>query len=74
MEKINMSKDVATRTNRNERMPVSRRANVFTPWFEDFIEPTRLLDVFFSRDLSPIYGNNRFLPPAIDIDETSNEL
>lgn len=70
-----MKKDVATRSNNAEQMPVSRRpSGFFSPWFEDFFEPLgmRRFDDFFTRDIAPYY-NNRFLSPAIDIDETANE-
>jgi HSP20 family protein len=67
-----MKKDVATRTNRADRMPVTRRPSFASPWFDDF-EPAKWFDDFFSRDLSPFYGDNRFLAPAIDIDETNEE-
>jgi len=69
-----MRRDIATRNDRAERMPISRRASSFlSPRFEDFFEPTRWFDDFLTRDLMPFYGDNRLLAPTVDIDETADE-
>lgn len=68
-----MKKEMVTKNNRPERMPITRRSSFFTPWFDDFFEPTRWFDDFLPKNLSPMYGENRFFAPAMDIDETSEE-
>ena len=69
-----MKNDVTrSESGRAERMPISRRPSFFTPWFDDDMETTRWFDDFFGRDLSRLARNDRFLSPAIDIDETADE-
>ncbi len=77
-----MKKDVSTKTNRSDKVPVNRRPSFFTPWFDDFFDSARWFDDIFSRNLSQFSRNlptlsgstdDRFLSPTIDIDETSNE-
>lgn len=64
-----MKKDIS----RSEQFPISRHANIFGPWFEEYMG-SRWLNDFFSRELTPFSSNSdKFLSPAIDIDETSNE-
>lgn len=61
-----------TKSNKANRMLSTRRPSFFTPWFEDFLEPTGWFDDL-RRDLAPLYDENQFLTPAIDIDETDKE-
>lgn len=77
-----MKKDVPTKTNRSDKVPVNRRPHFFTPLFDDIFDSARWFDDFFSRNLSPLSRNmpqisgsadDRFLSPTIDIDETSTE-
>jgi HSP20 family protein len=66
-----MRKDLSPSSQHAERMPTSRRSSFFSPWFDDMYEPSRWLSDFFSGAMSPEIGGNRFLAPAIDVDETS---
>ncbi|MEZ0390941.1 MAG: Hsp20/alpha crystallin family protein [Pseudobdellovibrionaceae bacterium] len=68
-----MRKDIATKTNRAERLPFNRGSGFSSPWMDELFEPLRLFDEFFGRDLLPYDRDRRFLAPAIDIDETANE-
>lgn len=69
-----MKKELArTPTGRADRLPISRRSSLFTPWFEDYFEPTRWFDEFLGRDFLPLTAGEGFLAPAIDIEETSDE-
>ena len=69
-----MKKDLSpmNREGRAGRLPSERRSSFFTPWFDDYFEPTRWFDDFMNRDAAG-YGTQRFIPPAIDIDETNDE-
>ncbi len=58
---------------RMERMPANRRSTFFSPWFDDYFEPNRWFDDFFNRDLSTFGSQGRFMPPAIDVEETAEE-
>lgn len=79
-----MKKDIArTDSSRAERMPASKRTNFFAPmfndfmnptrWFDDYMNPARMFDDNFGRELSQLAGADKFLAPAIDVDETANE-
>jgi len=69
-----MKKDIATRNERAERLPEFRRPSSFlSPWFEDIFDYPSMLDPFLSRDFLPFERQSRFLKPAIDIDETTDE-
>lgn len=71
-----MRKDVATTSNQNAaNVPLlrSKRSSFFSPWANDLWEPDYLLDTFFGPDLSPFSNENRFISPAIDVDETATE-
>jgi HSP20 family protein len=57
-----MRKDLTTKSNRDDRSPAPRRSSFLSPWFDDYLEPTRWFG-----------GEDRFLAPAIDIDETDDE-
>lgn len=69
-----MKKDV-THSNYGSRedLPAQRRAGFFSPWSNDYWEPSRWFDSFLNSDLSVFPSDNRFLSPAIDIDETADE-
>lgn len=51
------------------REQASRLPHFLSPWASDFWEPTRLFDEVFGG-----VGNDDFLAPAIDIEETDNEF
>lgn len=68
-----MKKDIINRNNRTEQMPMTRRSSFFTPWFDDFFEPTRWFDDFAPKSMSPTYGEHRMFTPAMDIEETPEE-
>lgn len=69
-----MKKDITrSESGRADRMPILRRPSFFAPWFEDYMEPTRWFDDFFGRDLSRMASDDKFLSPAIYIDETASE-
>nr|BDT27534.1 Hsp20/alpha crystallin family protein [Bacteriovorax sp. HI3] len=57
-----------------EHLPASRRAGFFSPWSNDYWEPSRWFDNFLNSDLSVFPTDNRFLSPAIDVDETADEF
>lgn len=67
-----MRKEMTSKSNPVGRMPV-RRSNFFSPWFDDFFEPTKWFEEFPVRGMSPFFTENRFLSPAIDIEETDND-
>jgi HSP20 family protein len=77
-----MRKNGITKRNQSEHLPITRHSrqasypNLYNPWFDSFLEPSGWLDIdnnFFPRGLSPFQGDNRFLAPAIDIDENDEE-
>ncbi len=57
----------------HDHTSASRRAGFFSPWTNDYWEPSRWFDNFFNSDLSSASGDGRFLSPAIDVDETADE-
>lgn len=70
-----MRKDISrsTSSGREEQLPISRRSSLFSsPWSEDYLDPVRMFDRFFNRDLSAFTENNRSMAPAIDVDETND--
>lgn len=68
-----MKKDVTHSNYDRDNLPASRHAGFFAPWSNDYWEPSRWFDSFFNSDLSVFPTDNRFLSPAIDIDETADE-
>jgi HSP20 family protein len=47
---------------RMDRNPIGRRSAFFSPWFDDYFEPSRWFD-----------EQSRFMPPAVDVDESADE-
>jgi HSP20 family protein len=57
-----------------DRFPSHQNNQFFSPWFEDYFEPVRWFDQFINREVMGSSDRERWMPPAIDIDETANEF
>lgn len=68
-----MRKDVTNSHQKHNEMANTRRAGFFSPWANDYWDPGRWMDNFFSSDLSVFPSDDRFLSLAMDIDETAEE-
>lgn len=68
-----MRKDVSTTNQDQANYPQTRRSNFLSPWANDFWEPNTWMDNFFGPELSAFPFDNKFLSPAIDVDEGDNE-
>ncbi len=68
-----MRKDVTNSSHKGGELSNNRRGGFFSPWANDYWEPSRWMDNFFNSDLSVFPSDNRFLSLAMDVDETSDE-
>lgn len=67
-----MRKDMTEASQKNGEIS-NRRGGFFSPWTNDYWEPSRWMDNFFNSDLSVFPSDNHFLSLAMDVDETSDE-
>lgn len=67
-----MRKDITETSQKNGEIS-NRRGGFFSPWVNDYWEPSRWMDNFFNSDLSVFPSDNHLLSLAMDVDETSDE-
>lgn len=68
-----MRKDITDSSSHKNGEVTNRRGGFFSPWTNDYWEPSRWMDNFFNSDLSVFPSDNRFLSLAMDVDETADE-
>lgn len=67
-----MRKDMTETSQKNSEIS-NRRSGFFSPWKNDYWEPSRWMDNFFNSDLSVFPSDDHFLSLAMDVDETADE-